>query len=77
MRVAFTVNFSYASFIGDDVGAKEKQMKIEDVLRELGDAKKVKVAITDIDGVLRGKYINVDKFKSALKGGFGFCDVVR
>lgn len=36
----------------------------------------VKVAITDIDGVLRGKYMHVDKLRSALDGGFGFCDVV-
>jgi len=38
--------------------------------------KKVKVAISDIDGILRGKVINVDKFLSLLDGGFGFCDVV-
>ncbi len=38
--------------------------------------KKVKVAITDIDGVLRGKVIHVDKFLSVLEGGFGFCSVV-
>jgi len=37
---------------------------------------KVKVAITDIDGVLRGKYLHKDKFISILEGGFGFCDVV-
>ena len=37
---------------------------------------KVKVAITDIDGVLRGKYIHKDKFLSALEGGFGFCNVI-
>ena len=37
---------------------------------------KVKVAITDIDGVLRGKYIHKNKFLSAAEGGFGFCDVV-
>jgi glutamine synthetase len=36
----------------------------------------VKVAITDIDGVLRGKYLHVDKLRSAIKSGFGFCDVV-
>jgi len=36
----------------------------------------VKVAVTDIDGVLRGKYLSRDKFFSALDGGFGFCDVV-
>jgi glutamine synthetase len=37
---------------------------------------KVKVAVTDIDGVLRGKYLHKDKFASAVEGGFGFCDVV-
>lgn len=37
---------------------------------------KVKVAITDLDGVLRGKIMHVDKFISALEGGFGFCSVV-
>ncbi len=37
---------------------------------------KVKVAIVDIDGVLRGKYIHKNKFLSALEGGFGFCNVV-
>lgn len=37
---------------------------------------KVKVAVADIDGVLRGKYLHRDKFRSAVEGGFGFCDVV-
>ncbi|HUR11077.1 MAG TPA: hypothetical protein VM012_06895, partial [Flavitalea sp.] len=37
---------------------------------------KVKVAITDIDGVLRGKVISYEKFKSVIEKGFGFCDVV-
>ena len=37
---------------------------------------KVKVAITDIDGVLRGKYMHKDKFLSAVESGFGFCSVV-
>ena len=37
---------------------------------------KVKVAVSDIDGVLRGKYLHRDKIESALEGGFGFCDVV-
>jgi glutamine synthetase len=37
---------------------------------------RVKVAVVDIDGILRGKYIHKDKFASALEGGFGFCDVV-
>jgi glutamine synthetase len=37
---------------------------------------RVKVAVSDIDGILRGKYIHKDKFESAAEGGFGFCDVV-
>lgn len=35
-----------------------------------------KVGVTDIDGVLRGKYLGRDKLLSALDKGFGFCDVV-
>jgi glutamine synthetase len=37
---------------------------------------KVKVAIVDIDGVLRGKYMHKEKFLSAAQKGFGFCNVV-
>ncbi len=37
---------------------------------------KVKVACSDIDGILRGKYLHKDKFFGAADGGFGFCDVV-
>ncbi len=36
----------------------------------------VKVALTDMDGVLRGKYMSREKFFSALDKGFAFCDVV-
>ncbi len=37
---------------------------------------KVKLAVTDIDGILRGKVIHLDKFLSVIDGGFGFCNVV-
>jgi len=37
---------------------------------------KVKLAIVDIDGVLRGKVVSLDKFFSILDGGMGFCAVV-
>ncbi|WP_240615350.1 glutamine synthetase family protein [Pedobacter paludis] len=36
---------------------------------------KVKVAVADIDGVLRGKYIAAEKFASLIEGRLGFCDV--
>jgi glutamine synthetase len=51
---------------------------IDDLLHQLEVAgtEKVKLAITDIDGVLRGKVIGFDKFKSIAEKGFGFCDVV-
>lgn len=38
--------------------------------------KKVKVGGFDVDGVLRGKYISLEKFWPALDEGFGFCDVI-
>lgn len=38
--------------------------------------RKVKVGGFDIDGVLRGKYVSLDKFWSAVESGFGFCDVI-
>ena len=49
--------------------------KILDAIRR-SNIGKVKVGVSDIDGVLRGKYIHRDKFFSAVESGFGFCDVV-
>lgn len=49
--------------------------KILDAVRK-SPGNRVKVAVSDIDGILRGKYIHKDKFASAVEGGFGFCDVV-
>lgn len=50
----------------------------EEVLRTFDERslKYAKVGVFDIDGVLRGKLINRDKFASALTKGFGFCDVI-
>ena len=39
-------------------------------------AGKVKLAITDIDGVLRGKYISSEKFFSLTDSETSFCDVI-
>jgi glutamine synthetase len=51
---------------------------VAQVLQQLADKQtsKVKLAITDTDGILRGKVISFDKFKSVAEKGFGFCDVV-
>ena len=39
-------------------------------------SEKIKLAVTDIDGILRGKYMSKDKFLSTIESDFGFCDVV-
>ena len=36
----------------------------------------IKLAIADIDGILRGKYVSKKKFLSSLDKGYGFCNVV-
>ena len=54
------------------------QQSLPELLQQLAGqhTEKVKLAITDIDGVLRGKVISFDKFRSVAEKGFGFCDVV-
>lgn len=50
---------------------------VESILELLKDDNKVKLAGLDVDGILRGKMISMDKFKSIITGsGFGFCSVV-
>ena len=44
-------------------------------LRDKG-VTRVELGLTDIDGVLRGKYVSLDKFASLLGDGGGFCDCV-
>jgi glutamine synthetase len=38
--------------------------------------RRVKLGGFDIDGILRGKYVALDKFWGTLERGLGFCDVV-
>ncbi|MDX1639283.1 MAG: glutamine synthetase family protein [Balneolaceae bacterium] len=53
-------------------------MTTEDVLKAVkySDANKIKFAVTDMDGVLRGKTITKSKFQKGLDEEIGFCDVV-
>ncbi len=39
-------------------------------------SRKIKVAVSDIDGVLRGKFLHIDKFRSIANSTFGFCSVI-
>ena len=43
---------------------------------ERDEIRRVKVGGFDVDGILRGKHISLEKFFSALEKGFGFCDVI-
>jgi len=45
--------------------------RVLDAVRASG-ARKVKVAVADVDGVLRGKYVHIDKFFAAVDSGIGF-----
>lgn len=53
----------------DALGARLARYEKEGVTR-------VKLALTDIDGVLRGKYIALEKFASVAASRGGFCDCV-
>jgi glutamine synthetase len=56
-----------------------RQIKTVEDARAVVEARglaQVKVGVTDIDGVIRGKYMAREKFFSALTSGFNFCDVV-
>ncbi|MGQ7867928.1 glutamine synthetase family protein [Sunxiuqinia sp. sy24] len=53
------------------MGNKEVIQKIKESRHN-----KIKFAVADIDGVLRGKTISKDKFLEVADGKMGFCDVV-
>lgn len=53
-------------------------MSLQAIIEELkckGD-QKVRIAFTDIDGVLRGKIVHIDKFIDILENSVGFCNVI-
>jgi len=54
------------------------QNNINELLKKLDAYKwdKIKFAITDIDGILRGKIISRKKFLKGLQEGLGFCNVI-
>src|ERR1700681_249588 len=64
---------------GRTMPTKIAPQKVLDAVRA-APGNRVKVAVSDIDGVLRGKYLHKDKVFSAAEtapdGGLGFCDVV-
>ncbi|WP_166335076.1 glutamine synthetase family protein [Sphingobacterium chungjuense] len=53
-------------------------MTLEEIVKFVDEhpSSKLKLAVTDIDGILRGKYISSDKFKGLSDLELSFCDVV-
>ena len=53
-------------------------MNITEVLKRINASAQpyIKVAVTDMDGMLRGKLISKEKAISSVEKGFGFCDVI-
>ena len=57
-------------------GAAPRDLAELDAWLEAKGVAKAKIGGFDVDGVWRGKYVSLDKLRSAAKGGLGFCDVV-
>ncbi len=59
-------------------GVPDVEMEIEDLVTEYTNngIHRVKLAITDMDGVMRGKYLSLDKFRSLADSMGCFCDCV-
>src|SRR5687768_4104109 len=53
-------------------------MSTKEILQYVKDhpSGRVKIAYSDIDGILRGKYISTEKFLSIADGTTSFCDVL-
>ena len=56
----------------------QNKLSLPEIIKKLTEqnVQKVKLAVVDIDGILRGKVISFEKFKSVAEKSFGFCDVV-
>jgi glutamine synthetase len=60
----------------DAAKARAAQLEgLRDTFEKQG-IRKVKLGGFDIDGILRGKYVSLDKFWGVAEGGLGFCDVI-
>ena len=69
---------SYHLCLDKNGGTSVEALQKDQILKKVkqSPSQKVKVAVTDLDGVLRGKYIHKEKFFSATEEGFDFCNVI-
>ena len=77
-RFGSRIRFARIMAIAEDNSMKNNRLTAQKIIElvRAAPATRVKVAVTDIDGVLRGKYLHKDKFLAAADSGFGFCNVV-
>jgi glutamine synthetase len=63
---------------GKSADGQQAKLEAAALIQELRGrgAERAKIGGYDVDGVLRGKYVSLDKLESALAKGFGFCDVI-
>ena len=59
----------------DQAASKQRLQETLARYEELG-VRQVKLGLTDIDGVIRGKYVGLRKFANLLTKQGGFCDCV-
>ena len=55
-----------------------KKMESHEIIKRIEQSghRKIKYAVSDIDGILRSKIVHLDKFITLARTGTGFCDVV-
>ena len=62
-----------------EAAVKTREVRTIDDARQIAQERELdypKAGLFDIDGVMRGKYMQRDKFLSVLDEGFGFSDAV-
>ena len=62
--------------VTEDRHAAETLLREKREQYEAQNVRRVKLGLTDIDGVIRGKYVALGKFLGLLEKGGGFCDCV-
>eukprot|EP01095_Lingulamoeba_sp_RSL-Kostka_P012172 TRINITY_DN477_c4_g1_i1.p1 TRINITY_DN477_c4_g1~~TRINITY_DN477_c4_g1_i1.p1 ORF type:complete len:495 (-),score=156.47 TRINITY_DN477_c4_g1_i1:1243-2727(-) len=69
LKTSFNLNYYYSK-------GSDKQAETDDFLRNVEGDKIAKLVAVDIDGIIRGKYINFAKYIESIKKGTNFCNVI-
>src|SRR5271168_3590460 len=76
-RIAAAISYNRGS-IGNRLNREATVQQDGEVHKFLGEhnIEHIKIGVFDTDGILRGKYLNREKFISGLTKSLGFCDVI-